>query len=56
MLKDKKVDFAALKLDNGKVISCDFKSLTYDKNKLLLEFEKQNIPDKKFIITTFFKD
>lgn len=52
----KKVDFAVLKLDNGKIISCNFKSLTYDKNKLLLEFEKQNIPDKNFIITTFFKE
>lgn len=50
------VDFAILELDDGKVINCEFKSLNYNKNELLLDFENQNVPDKNFITRTFFSD
>ena len=54
--KVKKVDFALLKIDNGNFVSCEFKSLGYDKSEVLVEFGKQKIPDKEFIISTFFND
>ena len=53
--KQGEVDFAILELDDGRVNSCKFKSLKYNKKELLLEFENQNVPDKEFIINTFFK-
>lgn len=49
-----KVDFVILELDGGKAVNCEFKSLNYNKNELLLEIENKNMPDKEFITKTFF--
>ena len=54
--KQGEADFAILELNDRRVISCKFKSLKYNKKELSLEFENKNVPDKEFIINTFFKN
>lgn len=49
------VDFAILKLENRKIIECIFKSIEYDRKKLLNDFEKQAVPDKELFEKEFFK-
>lgn len=48
-------DFVILKLENRKIIECTFKSIEYDRKKLLNDFEKQDVPDKELFEKEFFK-
>lgn len=48
-------DFVILKLENRKIIECTFKSIEYDRKKLLNDFEKQDVPDKELFEKEFLK-
>lgn len=48
-------DFVVLKLENRRIIECTFKSIEYDRKKLLNDYEKQDVPDKKLFEKEFFK-
>ena len=48
-------DFVVLKLEHRRIIECTFKSIEYDRKKLLNDYEKQDVPDKKLFEKEFFK-
>lgn len=52
--KNGTIDFAILKLDDNQNINCDFKSLEYDKTELIKDYNNNNVPDKEFILKTYF--
>lgn len=50
------VDFVILEIEEQGVINnCYFNSLKYDYSNLIKDYEKKNVPDKEFLIKTFFK-
>ena len=50
--KNGTIDFCILKIDDNKNIECEFKSIKYDKKELIKDFS--NVPDKEFLLKTFF--
>lgn len=54
--KNGTIDFAILKLDDAQNIKCNFESLKYDKTKLIKDYYDNNVPDKEFLLETFFKN
>ena len=53
--KNGTVDFSILEIDDSQNINCDFISLKYDKTELIKDYYNYNVPDKKFLLKTFFK-
>ncbi len=53
--KNATVDFAVLKIEDGKKLECDFKSLEYDKTELINEYYNNDVPDREFLLKTFFE-
>ena len=53
--KNGTIDFAVLNIDNKQNINCTFESLEYDKTKLIEDYYNNNVPDKEFLLKTFFK-
>lgn len=51
--KNGTADFAIISIDENKIIECDFLSLKYDKNSLLKDYDKNNVPDKEYILKNF---
>ncbi len=52
--KNGTIDFVVLKIHNDKKLEVDFKALKYDKKELINDYSKNNVPDKKFLLKTFF--
>ncbi len=50
--KNGTIDFCILKIDDNKNIECEFKCIKYDKKELIKDFS--NVPDKEFLVKTFF--
>lgn len=51
---DKTSDFVILEIEDGKVIDCEFKSLLYDKSKIINDYMKNEVPDREFILKVFY--
>lgn len=48
------VDFAILEMNNRQISNCIFKSLEYDKSKLIKDYSENLVPDREFIMKTFY--
>lgn len=53
--KNGTIDFVILKIDDNQNIKCEFESLEYDKTELIKDYYNNNVPDKEFLLKTFFK-
>ena len=49
------VDFAILEISNKILKNCIFKSLEYDKLNLIKDYNDKSVPDKEFLMQTFYK-
>lgn len=52
--RQKSADFAIIQIDNDKNINITFKSLDYDINKVIADYQKYEVPDREFILRTFY--
>ena len=53
--RQKSADFAIIEIDNNEIINISFKSLDYDINKVIADYQKYDVPDREFILKTFYK-
>ncbi len=53
--RQKSVDFAIIEIDNDEISNVAFKSLKYDINKIIEDYQKYDVPDRDFILNTFYK-
>lgn len=51
---NKNVDFAILELEDGEFEKCTFESLKYDKNLVINDYLKYEVPDREFILKIFY--
>ena len=49
------VDFAILEISNKILKNCIFKTLEYDKLNLIKDYNDKSVPDKEFLMQTFYK-
>ena len=49
------VDFAILEISNKILKNCIFKSLEYNKLNLIKDYNDKSVPDKDFLMKTFYK-
>lgn len=49
------VDFAIIEISNKILKSCIFKSLEYNKLNLIKDYNDKSVPDKEFLMKTFYK-
>ncbi len=52
--KNGTVDFCVLEIEKNKILDCNFKSIEYNKSELIKDYYRNDIPDKEFILKTFF--
>ena len=52
--RQKSADFAIIEIDNDEIINISFKSLHYDINKVIADYHKYDVPDREFILKTFY--
>lgn len=48
------VNFAIIEIEEDRLENCIFKSIKYDNTKLIEDYTKNEVPDKEFILKTFY--